>query len=145
VLVFTFTPNPVPSIGLSTSCSGGTTPYNTWNFNIKIQNASGVPFTLSSWTFGPGGSLTVPIDNSVFQLIFGTTTIPAGGEAQGNMCVYLTSASTGQIRYTLNGTGGNGPHTSQFLSLIPQGLAEASPFDRGPGRGVLPGVRRRPD
>lgn len=113
--MFTFTPNPVSPA--TTGCPDRTTPY-WWIYTIKIQNTNAVPFTLSSWRYGPGGlgaGTTLP--NAVFQTVFGTTSIGASATVQGSFCTWSTSPNGGQVQFTLVGTNGNGPHTSGFVTL----------------------------
>jgi hypothetical protein len=123
-LVFTFTPNPVSSLGLSSGCSGGT-PFVTWFFNLTIQNVSSVPFVISSWSYNtlPLGASTATVQNedpNAFNQIFHAVSIPGNGSVQGtNLCTYMAvSPGSGSVTLTFTGASTNGPFTTPALTLL---------------------------
>jgi hypothetical protein len=117
--VITFIPFPTaPTIGVTTQCAGGTTPFKSWQYTIRIQNPSNVPFNLLSWTTN-ASAFTQTNTAADFGLRFGTTTIAAGATVQANYCVWFISASSGTVFHTFLGNGGNGPYTSPTLTLAP--------------------------
>jgi hypothetical protein len=122
-LVFTFTPSPVTNIGLSSLCTGGT-PFVTWFFNLTIQNASSVPFVVTSWSYNTlaSGTTTPSVQNedpTAFNSIFHASSIPGNGSVQGsNLCTYMAvSPGSGSVTLTFTGASSNGPFTTQALQL----------------------------
>ena len=119
-LVFSFSPSPAPpDPSPNTSCSGGSQPFKTWHYRITIQNASNVPFTISSWTTNSPQGINSTHSAAQFGQTFGTSTIAANGSASGSWCVWFTTATSGTVSHTFTGTNGNGPFTTPSLTLSP--------------------------
>ena len=118
-LVFTFTPNAEFFPTLTTSCSGGSQPFLSWFYNLRIDNNSAVPFTIETWTLTSPQGIKMENNAAVFQARFGTQTIQAKGSVNANLCTWFTVATSGSITYSFMGTNGNGPFTTPSLSLPP--------------------------
>jgi hypothetical protein len=120
-LVFTFTPNPAPTVGLAVGCAGGTTPEKTWNYTLNIRNTGNVPFAVTSgsytlYTTGAPTPVTFTIDGSIFTAAFGSGAVPANGQLQAPLCTRL-SGQAGAVAYSFTGTFGT--FTTPTLQLLP--------------------------
>lgn len=122
-LTFTFSPNPVPSSGLSTACVG--TLAKSWYWSSTIRNTGTATFTVTSFQFSVAVPGQTPIVTtgppSDFADVFGTTTIAPNVTVQGKqVCIGLTTPPSGIVNhtYTLNGQPGES-FTTPTLQLLP--------------------------
>ena len=114
-LEFTFDPSPVPTSGFTTACSGGNTPRKTWNYRLTIRNTGDRPFSLQFWGRASTEGTTDFTVNQ-FISIFDTTTIAPGSSVNGSLCMFFTSATSGEVRYFLRGVN-NDTHGTPILIL----------------------------
>ncbi len=126
-LVFTFTPNPAQTVGLTTNC-GNATPAKTWNYTLTIQNNSAVPFTISSFSTQVEGISGSPVYTNFsntaadFASWFGTSTIAPNASVMGARSVCLSNppptGTVGYLLHTFTGTNGNGPFTTPTRLML---------------------------
>ena len=114
-LEFTFDPSPVPSSGFTTACSGGTTPRKTWNFRLTIRNTGDAPFTIEFWARASEG--TTDFTPAQFESVFDTRTIQPASSVSGSLCTFLTSSTSGEVRYFFRGVN-NDTHGTPILILL---------------------------
>jgi hypothetical protein len=121
-LVFTATPNPVPSSGLGTSCVG--TLAKTWVWIWNIRNTGNATFTVASFqnTYQVPGAAPIVIQGTAndFIALYGTSVIAPNASAQATVCIGLTNPPAATVTHTsvLVGQSGDSFNTPT-VQLLP--------------------------
>jgi hypothetical protein len=121
-LVFTFTPNPVPTSGIRI-CNG--VAGKSWFWTINIRNTGTATFTAASFTNTyviPGVAAPVIAQGTAndFAGLYGSTTIAPNASVQATVCNSLIDPPTGTITISsvLRGQAGES-FTTPTLQLLP--------------------------